>query len=186
MRKDFCVIRGLCIWVVWFLLCILVVSFLLGTWNAEPEHKSGSGYSGYANASEQISEGLVVAKTENKLLLLQFGANWCGWCFKLQKKLETDKAVRDVIKSHYIVVPIDAESLDNAEIDVRYGTPTRYGLPVIVICDANGKMIAMERSSDLTSDGDYDSDKVLSFLVAIQQSTPQQASTDLPQRRIEK
>ena len=35
------------------------------------------------DGSGQIADALTIAKKENKRVLLQFGANWCGWCHKL-------------------------------------------------------------------------------------------------------
>jgi hypothetical protein len=47
-------------------------------------------YNEDADGGKQIAEALTVAKKENKRVLLQFGANWYGWCHKLHKLCESD------------------------------------------------------------------------------------------------
>ena len=37
-------------------------------------------YDKSADGAKQIADALAMAKKENQRVLLQFGANWCGWC----------------------------------------------------------------------------------------------------------
>jgi thiol-disulfide isomerase/thioredoxin len=37
-------------------------------------------YDRTADGTRQIEEALKTTKAEKKNVLLQFGANWCGWC----------------------------------------------------------------------------------------------------------
>ena len=47
-------------------------------------------YDEKADGAKQIADALVVAKKENKRVLLQFGANWCGWCHRLHGLFQTN------------------------------------------------------------------------------------------------
>jgi len=59
---------------------------------------------------------------------------------------------------------IDVNKGHNSTVDARYGSPTKLGLPVIVILDADGKQLTTEDSS-LLEEGDHHSpQKVLAFL----------------------
>src|SRR5271157_4027090 len=40
---------------------------------------------------------LDVAAREHKHVLLQFGANWCGWCHKLHTLFDTDKQIGEIL-----------------------------------------------------------------------------------------
>ena len=77
-------------------------------------------YNEKADGGKQIGDALAVAKTENKRVLLQFGANWCGWCHKLHKLCETDKEIAAKLKESYVVVLVDVNKGHNGEIDKRY------------------------------------------------------------------
>ena len=62
----------------------------------EPAHSAEASanhpaiYDEKADGAKQIADALAVATNEHKRVLLQFGANWCGWCHKLHKLFETD------------------------------------------------------------------------------------------------
>ena len=94
-----------------------------------------------ADGTKQIADALSVAKKEHKRVLLQFGANWCGWCHKLHKLFQTDEKIAAKLKDSYVVVLIDVNQGHNADTDEKYGKPTKHGLPVIVVLDTDGKLL---------------------------------------------
>jgi thiol-disulfide isomerase/thioredoxin len=121
-------------------------------------------YDESADGSKQIADALGSATKEHKHVLLQFGANWCGWCHKLHNLFETDKSIAEILKSDYVVVMIDVNKGHNDVTDTKYGHPTRFGLPAIVVLDADGKQLTTQDTGKL-EDGDHHSpDKVMAFL----------------------
>jgi hypothetical protein len=52
----------------------------------------------------------------------------------------------------------------NADIDRRYANPTRFGLPVLVVLDANGKALTTQDTGQLEDGDHHDPKKVLAFL----------------------
>jgi thiol-disulfide isomerase/thioredoxin len=121
-------------------------------------------YDTSAKGSKQISEAVALAKKEHKLVLLQFGANWCGWCHLLHNLFENNKAIAEVLRSNYEVVMVDVTAGHNKDVDEQYGNPTRYGLPVIVILDSDGKRLTTKNTSELEAGDHHDPVKVLAFL----------------------
>jgi thiol:disulfide interchange protein len=121
-------------------------------------------YDENASGAKQISDALVLAKKENKRVLLQFGANWCGWCHKLHKLFQTDAKITSKLKDSYIVVLIDVNKGHNDDINKRYENPTRFGLPVIVILDADGKALVTQDTGKMEVGDHHDPEKVLAFL----------------------
>lgn len=61
-------------------------------------------YDESADGQKQLTTALEQAKKENKVILLQFGANWCGWCHKL---FDTDQAIHSKLQKDYVVVMVD-------------------------------------------------------------------------------
>ena len=47
---------------------------------------------------------LARAKKEDKRVLLQFGANCCGWCHKRHKLFDSDADIAAKLKEAYVVV----------------------------------------------------------------------------------
>ena len=66
-----------------------------------------------------------------------------------------------------VLIDVDAkddETRHNADVLERYGNPTRHGLPVLVVLDADGKQLTTQDTA-LLEDGDHhDPEKVLAFL----------------------
>jgi thiol:disulfide interchange protein len=121
-------------------------------------------YDEKASGAAQIDQALAKAKKENKRVLLQFGANWCGWCHKLHKLFGADADISARLKQSYIVVMVDVNKGHNGDIDKRYGNPTQFGLPVIVVLDADGKALTTQDTGKLEEGDHHDPKKVLTFL----------------------
>ena len=129
-----------------------------------PKNARPNIYDESASGSKQIADALVVAKREHKNVLLQFGANWCGWCHKLHKLFETDKDIAEMLKKNYVVVLIDVNKEHNKDVDTKYGRPTRFGLPAIVVLDADGKQLVTQDTGKLEQGDHHDPEKVMAFL----------------------
>ena len=121
-------------------------------------------YDETAEGKKQIAEALVIAKKEGKQVILQFGANWCGWCHRLHELFKADAGIAEKLASNYVVVLIDVNEEHNKDIDARYGYPTRQGLPVVVILNDDGKQLTTQDTRKLEAGDHYDPDKVKAFL----------------------
>jgi thiol:disulfide interchange protein len=121
-------------------------------------------YNENADAAKQIADALALARKEDKRVLLHFGANWCGWCHKLHKLCQTDADIAAKLKEAYVVVLVDVNKGHNGDINKKYGNPTRFGLPAIVILDADGKALTTQDTGKLEQGDHHDPKKVLAFL----------------------
>ena len=125
-------------------------------------------YDKSADGTEQIEEALKTAKAQNKHVLLQFGANWCGWCHKLHALFKDNEQIAKVLRDSYVVVLVDVDQVNgkphNQEVVERYGNPTRFGLPVIVVLDHDGKQLVTQDTGKLEEGSQHNPKKVLGFL----------------------
>lgn len=122
-------------------------------------------YDESADGDKQLAEALVIARKEHKQILLQFGANWCGWCWKLHKLFESDKSVRPELSTNYVLVLIDVNQDHNKGFAVKYGAD-QHGLPFLVLLDSEGKLLTTNDTSDLEEGDHHRPQKVLAFLKA--------------------
>ena len=133
-------------------------------------------YDTKADGATQIAEALTTAKREHKQVLLQFGANWCGWCHKLHTLFQTDKNIAAFLKANYVLVLVDVDKVDgkvhNAKINEKYGDPCRLGLPALVVLDADGKQLTTQDSGKLEKGDHHDPALVLNFLKEWSPKTP--------------
>ena len=78
--------------------------------------------------------------------------------------LKTNAEISRIIKEHYLVVLIDVDKGHNADVVKRYGDPTRFGLPVLVVLDAEGKQLTTQDTGQLEQGERHDPAKVMAFL----------------------
>ena len=159
-----CSLMRIVVLAIFVLLAALCCSPVIGAETPVPGPARPAIYDTSADGAKQIADALAAAKKEHKRVLLQFGANWCGWCHKLHKLFESDARIAAKLKQSYVVVLIDVDKGHNADIDKRYDKPTRFGLPAIVILDSGGKALTTQDTGKLEDGDHHDPAKVLAFL----------------------
>jgi len=134
-------------------------------------------YNPDADVSAVISKALARAKAENKHLFLQIGGNWCPWCLKFHKFCTEDKDISILMSQNYIAVKVNysKENRNLAELK-KLEFPQRFGFPVFVILDANGKRIHTQSSAYLEEGEGYSKKSVIEFL---KQWSPQALNPNL-------
>lgn len=86
-----------------------------------------------------LQEGLARAKKENKLVLVDFCANWCAACKELDMHTYTDKKVISEVNSRFIPVRLDISELpEGKELIRKYNIEE---LPLVIFFDKNNKLI---------------------------------------------
>ena len=122
-------------------------------------------YNPDADAKADIANAISKAKQENKHIFIQIGGNWCPWCVKLHNFLDADSTLSEILSKNYVVVKVNY-SKENKNLDLleKLDKPQRFGFPVLVILDSNGKRIHTQDSGLLESGEGYDRKKVMNFL----------------------
>lgn len=81
------------------------------------------------------NEALASAKKSNKPLMVDFYADWCIWCKKLDKDTYADPEVVK-LSDKFVCVKVDADK-DSSSAE-KYKIK---GLPTIIFMDSNGRVI---------------------------------------------
>lgn len=122
-------------------------------------------YDPSANAEKQISETVSKAKQQNKHVLVQVGGNWCGWCKKLHEFIKNDATIDSLIQSDYITVHINySKENKNEKVLKNLGNPQRFGFPVLLVLNQDGKRIHTQDTVFLEEGKGYNRKKLLRFL----------------------
>ena len=119
------------------------------------------------NAEQGIAEAVKKAKEQGKHVFIQSGGNWCVWCARFDDFIKTDKQIDSLVKADFVVYHLNYSKENyNPKILAKYGYPQRFGFPVFLILDGNGKLIHTQNSVYL-EDGakSYDRKEVIGFLM---------------------
>lgn len=117
----------------------LVIVLSLGLFgNACTSKKNAGAENGAAKEIKwvyNLYEALISAEESNKPLMVDFYADWCGWCKKLDKDTYTDPEVIR-LSAQFICVKVDADkdSASSGKYKVK-------GLPTIIFMDSAGRII---------------------------------------------
>lgn len=138
-------------------------------------------YDETADAAKAIDAAMARAKKNNTRVLIQWGANWCGWCRMLHALFEGDADVGRKLRYEYEVVLVDIGRFDrHMELAAKYGADLKKnGVPFLTVLSADGSVIANRETDSLekppTADPKgHDPAKVLAFLTE-HQATPLKA-----------
>src|SRR5262245_22441078 len=92
-------------------------------------------YDTSADAGAVIADALRAAQQDNRRVLLMFGGNWCGWCYKLHDLFEKDREIATLVRNEYILVTVDIGRMDkNMDLVNGYGAElTKHGVPFLTV-----------------------------------------------------
>jgi thiol:disulfide interchange protein len=84
-----------------------------------------------------MPSALERARNEGKLVLVNFYADWCVWCKRLESTTLRDAKVATVLQNEVVPLSLDVDG-DGRELSNEYRVD---GLPTIVVLDADGEEI---------------------------------------------
>lgn len=135
---------------------------------AKTARKEAAVYDEAADAKKVVAAAVAKAKKENQRVLIQWGANWCGWCKLLANKMRTNAGLSRELLYEYQVVHVDVGQFDkNMDLAKSLGADFK-AIPYLTILDGDGKAIVQQNTEPFeTKDGDkqgHDAKKLLEFL----------------------
>ena len=98
--------------------------------------------------SEEYDKALAQAKTDKKLVLLDFtGSDWCGWCIKLDKEVFSQAEFAEYAKKNLVLVELDFPRSKEQSKEIKaqnaklQGEFKIQGYPTIIVLNSEGKKV---------------------------------------------
>ena len=113
-----------------YLLNIFVLLFLFqtSTWASD----------GIQFSEESYDITTKRAKTQGKLMFLDFTASWCMPCKKMERETFTNKLLGDFVNSNFISMQVDVDWFWGMDVAEKYNV-TAY--PTILVVDTKGNVV---------------------------------------------
>lgn len=124
------------------------------------------------NPIEQIDQALVKARADGKFVICQVGGNWCPWCLRFADFITNDTTISKVINDNFEYIHVnynprqsggEEKARQARTLMERLNNCGRFGFPVFVVLDQDGKVVHIQDSSFLEEGQGYDQEKVLRF-----------------------
>lgn len=151
------------------ILLLLAVCFSL-TINAQTALKKV--YNEDIDPIAQIDQAVKQSKSESKFVICQVGGNWCPWCLKFADFITNDTTISRVVDENFVYIHVNynprksqgEEKLAQGKaLMQRLNNAGRFGYPVFVVLDEEGKILHIQDSSFLEEGEGYNQEKVLRF-----------------------
>ncbi|MDD4602479.1 MAG: thioredoxin family protein [Bacteroidales bacterium] len=147
---------------------IFTFHFSLFTSYGQPAVKP---YNENQDARAELKKAIVQAQQENKHILVQFGGNWCPWCMRFHALVNGIPQVDSLMKANYIYFLLNvSQNKEKRDYTLfqEFEYPNRFGYPVFVVLDKNGKRLNTQDSDAFEYPNPkikgYDTTKVIRFL----------------------
>jgi thioredoxin-related protein len=111
------------------------VAAFLGEWKAPAK-----------DAKRVLDEALSRASSDDKRVLLTFGAPWCGWCHRLHDWMAQPE-IAAILDRDFVIAQVDVDRMTGGkDVQKRYQPDSSGGIPWFAILDARGKALTTSDS----------------------------------------
>jgi len=133
------------------------------TQNTTPSFYTVDQYGDDRSAEDDLKMTMARAAKEKKMILLQVGGDWCGWCKRLTAFIEKTEPVRASLDTNFLLMKVTyTQAQPNETFLSQY--PKIKGYPHLFVLDAEGKLLHSQETGVLEEGNGYNESKVVEFV----------------------
>ena len=107
-------------------------------------------YDEQADAAVEIAAAIETAAAAGKLLLIDFGANWCPDCRAFAAATRSPQP-QAVLAEHFVAVKVDVGNWDkHPQVVAAWGDPIEGGIPAIVVATPGREVLFSTKAGQLS------------------------------------
>jgi protein disulfide-isomerase len=108
-------------------------------------------YDESADAAREVDAALDEARTNGRLVMITFGANWCSDCSAFAAAVENPEVARR-LDEHFVRVKVDVGNWDrNPDLVAAWGDPIAEGIPAVVIASPGRDILYATRRGEISN-----------------------------------
>ncbi|MCG6147506.1 thioredoxin family protein [Leptospira levettii] len=112
----------------------------------------------------RYESSLAKAKSENRKLIIVFGADWCPDCRALDG-IFADPETKTLLDSEFVVMKVDVGRFDkNLSLNDQLGNPIQNGIPSLVVVSPKGEFITSTKGGEFSNASKMTKEQVLAYL----------------------
>lgn len=122
-------------------------------------------YDELEDADAKLTKLIAQAKKEGKNVFVQAGGNWCIWCLRFNNFVQENPELKGIVDKNFLYYHLNfSPDNKNEKVFAQYDNPgEKYGYPVFIVLDQNGKMIKVQQSDVFEEGKGYSREKVKEF-----------------------
>lgn len=118
------------------------------------------------NPAQDLTDAVTEAQPTGKRILLDVGGEWCIWCHRLDKFIESHEGLATFVDEHYIVLKINY-SPENKNEEFLSQYPEVPGYPHFFVLESDGSFLHSQGTAELEDGGkSYSEEALMDFFKA--------------------
>lgn len=130
---------------------------------SEPTFYTVDQYDPRRDPLKDFQETAEKASDENKLVLIQIGGNWCGWCHVLSRTFENDSDIQTELLDNYLLMKVSVDD-QNSNQEFLSLLPQVRAFPYLFVVKSDGTLLASMDPTPFETPRGYRTDQLLAFL----------------------
>ena len=103
------------------------------------------------------------AKAAGKLILVEFGGEWCIWCHRIESFITSNPEINSGIDDTFVFLKINVSDENKNEKFVSQFPPIK-GYPFFVIVDSSGTVLGSQGTGSLEQEKSYSPERFKEFI----------------------
>jgi hypothetical protein len=121
-------------------------------------------YDPQASPADDLRDAIQQARRQHKNVLVELGGDWCVWCERLERFIETHEELRDLREQHYVTVKVFVSDSEPANLDFLRTLPSFDAVPHLLVYNGSGALLVSQATDQLEAGESYDYGRLRQFL----------------------
>ena len=130
----------------------------------QPSDMNKNIYPTDADAHAEIKEAEEKAASQDKRVLLVFGANWCYDCHVLDLAFHRSDFASVMAGYEVVHVDLGVDEKKNADLVKQFEVPLNKGIPALAVVESDGKLVVSQKNGEFEDARSLTPEALLEFL----------------------